>query len=287
MKKVIVAIFTIFIIAMGSKVYAAEGLEVQAVVNGKFEKGKSIEILINIKDIKSFYAGDIEYKYDPSVLKVKSIEPGDLISKSGISKFDAINKVDEQKGTVRYAFSCLGQIDGFSGTGAFVKINAEVLKDEDKFFINSKSFLKNFENNYNLKLQICDKDIKELDYKFTEYKIEKITDETKVTANPPAADDKSNTAEVKPSTSGSTGSEKTETSDSENKNVTSNDVSSTNGDTGTNTSNVTTNNSSENTSQPVNTKDRSSNKLVIVILIGLVTAAGIGVYFFITRKVKN
>ncbi|MBL4936326.1 hypothetical protein JK636_11195 [Clostridium sp. YIM B02515] len=166
MRKSIIVIIILFFIMIGTEVSAASGPDVQAVISGKFDKGENIQVLINIKDIKTFYAGDIEYKYDTSVLKVKSIEPGDLISKAGVNKFDAVKKIDEQAGIVRYAFSCMGQIDGFSGTGTFVKINAEVLKKDDKFFISSKPFLKAFDSSYNLKLQICDKDIKELEYNF-------------------------------------------------------------------------------------------------------------------------
>ncbi|MCM0647403.1 cohesin domain-containing protein [Clostridium swellfunianum] len=167
-KSIMAGIMGLFMFA-GSKVYAASTPDVQAVVNGKIEKGENIQILINVKNIDSLYAGDMEFKYDNTVLKVKSIELGDLITKPGVSKFDAIKRISEQNGTARYAFSCTGQIDGFSGSGTFVKINAEVLKKDDKFFINSKPFLKAFDNDYNLKLQLCDKDIKELEYKFIPY----------------------------------------------------------------------------------------------------------------------
>ena len=149
----------------GTKAAAASAADIEAMISGKVEKGENIQIVINIKDIKSLYAGDIEFKYDPSVLKLKGLELGDLITKPGIGKFDAINKVDGENGTARYAFSCFGQVNGFLGTGTLIKINAEVLKKET-ISINSKPFLKAPEGAYNLKLQLCDSDVKELEYTF-------------------------------------------------------------------------------------------------------------------------
>jgi hypothetical protein len=165
MKKSVVGFMLFLIMLTRTMVAAASAVDIEAVISGKVEKGENIQIVINIKDIKSLYAGDIEFEYDPSVLKLKGIEIGDLISKPGLGKFDAINKVDGENGTARYAFSCLGQGNGFSGTGILIKINAEVLKKET-ISINSKPFLKAADSTYNLKLQLCDSGVKELEYTF-------------------------------------------------------------------------------------------------------------------------
>jgi hypothetical protein len=176
MKRKIYMLLMLCLFMFNIKAYAAGELQVEAEVKGKIEKGEQIEILINIKDIGSFFAGQVDYRYDPSILKITKMEPGELISDEKVSKFDAINKIDEASGTASYAFSSLGKVNGFSGSGTFVKITAEVLKKEG-FFINSKPFQKEFDKDYNMKLIICDSNIKELDYKFTPYKFSVATTE--------------------------------------------------------------------------------------------------------------
>lgn len=168
MKKKIFSLALCFMLLFNIKAFAAAAPEIEAVVNGTVDKGQTIQILINIKEIDSFFAGSMEFKYDKNILKVKSIELGDLISKPDVNKFDAMNKIDDTKGMAAYGFSCLGKINGFSGTGTFVKINAEVLK-KDSFHIRSKAFLKEPNDDFNLKLQICDSNIKELEYNFKPY----------------------------------------------------------------------------------------------------------------------
>lgn len=170
MKRKIYMLLMLCLFMFNIKAYAVGELQIEAKVNGTIAKGEQIEILINIKDIKSFFAGQVDFRYDTSIFKIKKIEQGDLISKSDVNKFEAINKIDEASGTVSYAFSCLGKVNGFSGTGTFVKITAEVLKNEG-FSINSKPFLKQFDKDNNMKLIICDSDIKELEYKFTPYQV--------------------------------------------------------------------------------------------------------------------
>lgn len=161
-----ILIFLLIFSCFSAKVKAANTETVQAITKGNIEAGQSVQILINIDDIKSLYAAEVQYKYDPSLLKIKSIEAGELINKPNINKFEAINKIDEQNGIVKYGFTCLGDIAGFSGTGTFVKINAEVIKKVD-LSLNSKPKLSEFTKDYNLKLQLCDSNIKELDYSFT------------------------------------------------------------------------------------------------------------------------
>lgn len=168
MKRRMAILVLCFMFFSNLKVYAVSGPEIEAVVNGTIDKGQTIQILINIKDIQSFFAGAIKFKYDKNVLKIKSIEGGNLISKAGINKFEAINKIDEQNGIAAYGFSCTGKINGYSGTGTFIRINAEVLK-KDSFHIKSKPLLDEPNDDFNLKLQICDSNIKEVEYNFKSY----------------------------------------------------------------------------------------------------------------------
>lgn len=173
MKYRILGLIALALIAINIRVSAANSLDVNVQVNGKIDKGEKIEILININNINSFFAGAVEFKYDSRILKVTSIEGGSLINQNNINKFEAIKKIDEGKSTASYGFSCLGKINGYSGSGTFVKINAEIIEKGD-FSITSKPFIKEPTKDYNLKLQVCDSDIKELDYNFNGFTFKNI-----------------------------------------------------------------------------------------------------------------
>lgn len=165
MNKVIKCIIFLFVLLIGGKISAASNPEIQAFINGKLVKGEKIEIIINIKDLKSLYAGDIQLKYDTSFLNIKSLTKGDLLNKAGVQMTSLTNNINAQKGIVRYNFTCLGDTIGYSGTGTFIIITAEVLRDGE-LNINSKPFTKASDNQYNLWMQLVDSDIKEIDYKF-------------------------------------------------------------------------------------------------------------------------
>jgi hypothetical protein len=168
MKRFIVFIVFLVILFLSNIVIAAANPEIQAVVVGKIESGQVVEIFINVKDIKNLYAADMQYNFDPAVLKVKGVEKGGLISEPGIGIIPLTNNIDLQKGIVRYNFTCLGEVSGFSGSGTFLKMTAEVLKDAN-LYINSKDFAKAPDHEYNLWMQLVDKDLKDIEYKFIPY----------------------------------------------------------------------------------------------------------------------
>lgn len=166
MRKRIGIFLVLFILTFSVRVFAAENINIKASINGEIKKGKQIEILINFDEIKSLYAGALYYKYDPKVLKITEIIPGDLINKSDINKFEATKNIDSEKGLVSYAFTCVGDINGFSGKGNFIKLKAEVLGEED-FKITSSFSNKTPNDEYTMRLQVCDSNIVELPYSFT------------------------------------------------------------------------------------------------------------------------
>jgi hypothetical protein len=168
MKLKLIAIAALLFMILSPKALAEGGPAVSAQVDGKVEQGEDIQILINISNIPSFYAGQADLLYDKQVLKIKSVEAGSLISDKSINKFEALKRIDEEKGIVSYAFSCLGKINGFSGSGTFIKITAQVLKKQD-FHIKSKPLMKQPDADFNLKLILCDSNVKELQYTFTPY----------------------------------------------------------------------------------------------------------------------
>lgn len=147
--------------------------EVEIKVQGNIEKGQIIDIFINIKNIERFYAGSLSYLYDRDVMKIQSIEGGELIKGNGLSILEFGGEVNNPTGKIDYQFTCTGQVEGFKGSGIYVKIKAEILENKD-FYIYSKAFQGGANDDFNLKLQLCERTpenkINELDYKFTGYK---------------------------------------------------------------------------------------------------------------------
>lgn len=179
----LVAFCLCFIFSFKAK--AAESLEVKANIKGTVEKGNQIEILVDISETKSLYAASFYFKYDSKVLKIEEIIPGELISDNKISKFEALNNIDEAKGLVSYGFTCMGNINGFSGKGNLIKLKATVLDTKD-FKLTSKYGNKTPNGDYTVTMQICDKNIEELPYNFEPFtytapKIEKVVEGEKGT----------------------------------------------------------------------------------------------------------
>lgn len=176
MKNKVLVLTFVFYILFSFTVFAQGKPTVDVKVDGSIDAGEKIKVYINVNDIESFFAGSIDFKYDTKFLKVISIEQGDLIKQNGVNRWDAINKIDSQSGMVSYGFTCTGNVNGFSGKGTFVIINAEVIK-KSSFHIKSKPFLKQPDNDMNLKIMLCENnlnenDIKELEYEFKGYEFD-------------------------------------------------------------------------------------------------------------------
>lgn len=172
MKRLIMALFILIIVIFPVKALAAANPTVQADVVGDVQKGKEIQIVIKVSNISSFFAGSVDFKYDKTALSIKSITPGDLITQkdangNALSTFP-VNDSDLNDGIASYGFSCLGKINGFSGSGIFVTIDAIVLSDAS-LNINSKTHINAPDDSNNLKIILCDSNIKELDYNFIAY----------------------------------------------------------------------------------------------------------------------
>jgi len=220
MKKLMTCFLCVILVIYGGTAKAAGSPALSLDVKGSIETGQTIQILINIDNIDSLYAGAASLKYDPKVLKIISFEKGDLIIKSGVNIFDVGNKIDNASGIASFGgFSCVGQSNGFSGSGTFLKINAQVLK-KDSFNIKSKPFLDSPSDDYNLKIQLCDKSIKLVNYEFKDYefKAEEVKPENPISPviTPETKDD------TKTSTDSQAGSEVKQGSTVVNSNINSN-----------------------------------------------------------------
>lgn len=169
-KKILLSMFLLLLFSFTANkayVYAADtsDLTAKTEITGDIKKGSKIKITISLNKIESLYAADIWLKYDKSLIKVTNMEKGTIISDSSVQTFQVVNKFDNNTGSARLEFSCLGKINGFSGQGSLLILDAEVLKD-GSLNINSKPFVKEPDNNYNLKLQLVNKDVKELNFEY-------------------------------------------------------------------------------------------------------------------------
>ena len=193
MKKIILCFLCFILFTYGGTAKAAILPSLSVDVKGNIETGQAIQIIINIDNIDSLYAGAASLKYDPKVLKIISFEKGALINNKGTNTFDVGNKIDNTSGIASFGgFSCVGQTNGFSGSGTFLKINAEILK-KDSFHLKSQQFLASPNDTYNLKIQLCDKNIKEVAYEFKGY-------EFKVSSDGKAEEIKQESTVIKPDT---------------------------------------------------------------------------------------
>jgi len=169
MKKVMLCFLCLILFMYGRDVKALTPTSLTVDVKGNIEAGETIQILINVDIIESLYAGSATLKYDPKILKIMGFEKGDLITKAGANTFDVGNKIDNAKGIAVFGgFTCVGKTNGFSGSGTFLIINAKVIT-KDSFHIKSLPFLDSPNEINNLKIQLCDKNIKEITYKFKGY----------------------------------------------------------------------------------------------------------------------
>lgn len=183
MKKIFSAILVFFLWIGNTVAFADTNPNVSIDIKGNIEVGQSIQILINVSNIKNLYAGAAKFKYDKNNLKVTGFEKGDLVSKSG-NVFDAGNSIDNDNGVAEFGgFSCLGQVSGFSGSGTFLIIDAQVLK-KDSFHINSVPLLSDPNDDNNLKIQLIDNNIKDINYNFTGYDF-KLNSDGSITAPQP------------------------------------------------------------------------------------------------------
>ncbi|MBZ9609301.1 hypothetical protein G9F73_016030 [Clostridium estertheticum] len=193
MKKIILCFLCFILFTYGGTAKAAILPSLSVDVKGNIEIGQAIQIIINIDNIDSLYAGAARLKYDPKIFKIISFEKGALIINKGTNTFDVGDKIDNTSGIASFGgFSCVGQTNGFSGSGTFIKINAEVLK-KDSFHLKSQQFLASPNDTYNLKIQLYDKNIKEVAYEFKGY-------ELKVSSDGKAEEIKPGSTVIKPDT---------------------------------------------------------------------------------------
>lgn len=251
----------------------AEGDPVVSIaMKGNYEVGQEVEFDINIANAKNFFAGAVDIKLDPSVIRILDIDKGSFINSTEFNVNKAYGSVSEAEGRARYGFTCLGNVKGFSGNGTFIIIKAKVLK-KDNLLINNIPMSKEFSKDNNIIIQVVNNDPKEVKYSFTTFEIKTGQSQTASTVTP----------------AGNTDTNTNNTNTSVSTNSTNN----------TNNSNVNNNSKSNEVSKPgtsenkqVLKKDEENNQayrnnhntlIFTAVAAGLAAAAG-GLYFLYVRR---
>ncbi|MBU3133137.1 hypothetical protein KPL40_11815 [Clostridium gasigenes] len=128
MKKIL-GLLIVLGMAFSTTVFAAGEPQVSFTVDGKVEKGEKITINIMAKDVSNLYTLSAHYIYNPEFIKVSSIEGGSLIKDSKYNLMEPGGQTDKDGNRANYQMTFVGEVNGVSGSGAIVKIEAEVLKD--------------------------------------------------------------------------------------------------------------------------------------------------------------
>ena len=154
MKKVLGALmmFTVLIMGFSTKAFAASEPEIRFTVDGKVEKGEKITVNVMANDVVNLYAVSVDYIYNPEFLKVNSIESDGLIKESNLNLMEPGGQTDKDGNRASYQMTFTGKVEGVSGSGAIVKIEAEVLKDFEIELTeeNMKIKLVKVDENYNV-----------------------------------------------------------------------------------------------------------------------------------------
>lgn len=153
-----------FIIIFNTTAFAVSEPQISFTVDGKAKKGEKITINIMAKDISNLYAVSVDYIYNTDRIKVNSIEGASLIKDSKDNKMELGGETDKDGNRANYQMTFTGKVKGVSGSGALVKIEAEVLKD---------STIELTEENMKIKLVQIDKDynVGTMNFNFNSFKV--------------------------------------------------------------------------------------------------------------------
>ena len=117
------------LIAFNAKpVFAASNTIVSYTVTGTPEIGNTIEIAVNISNVKDLYGGSIDFIYDPNVLQVESITKGNIFGTSEVlTPIGENGKLSD--GEASFALTLKGNKPGVYADGTIAVIKAKILKE--------------------------------------------------------------------------------------------------------------------------------------------------------------
>lgn len=123
------AILLIFqlILSNGKTSFAALNTTVTYTVTGTPKVGNTIEIAVNVSNIKDLYGGSIDFLYDPKILQVQSITKGNILGKSEVlTPIGENSKISE--GQASFALILKGNKPRVSNNGTISIIKAGSVK---------------------------------------------------------------------------------------------------------------------------------------------------------------
>lgn len=110
--------------------------KVDLVVQDKTPSADVFDIRVNLKDVTNFYGGSFDMLFDPKVVNIVGITPGDIFgNKKDLTK-DVVYKFDNNTGEFSYCTILTKDADGINGSGTFVTIQFKVVGN-GTFKINS------------------------------------------------------------------------------------------------------------------------------------------------------
>jgi len=128
MKKICISIIVILGILSATtiKVNAAQA-QVNIGIVGEVKKGSKIDIVIDLQNMANLYAASVDYTYDNSIISIEEIVVSPNIDNGTIN--EAYKETAASGNKVRYGYTNMGEVEGFSGDSNFLIIKAKVLKD--------------------------------------------------------------------------------------------------------------------------------------------------------------
>ena len=125
----ILIIFICFIILISSTVFAVGETVIKVDGPKTIKKGDKIEYKISVKDVNRLYAGSIDIKFNNENIIIKEIKASDFIKKDGIDKMEFGGGPNLDNNKISYQFTCVGEVNGYSGEGVIATFVAEGVED--------------------------------------------------------------------------------------------------------------------------------------------------------------
>jgi len=131
-------------------------------VTGNTTVGSTISIAVNVSNVTGLYGAGVDFKYDPTLIKVNSISKGSLFTKVDKPASATINN-----GIGSIGMSLQGSATTIAGSGTIAIINATVLK-EGTISINTNSDVsKLVVGGYTCSVKLADSLSNKIAYTFT------------------------------------------------------------------------------------------------------------------------
>lgn len=130
MKKVLMIFCIVFgIFTLDTIKVKADEASVYVGTVGDVKAGAEINIVVDLENMHNLYAASFKYEYDNTLLNIESIDINSNIKTDNI--YEAYKDTNAAGNTARYAYTNLGEVNGFTGNTNFLVIKAKVLKDGD------------------------------------------------------------------------------------------------------------------------------------------------------------